>query len=272
LELIYKALNKAKNTLEKLIKVQRESNIISAEDYETLIKTNFNPNYFNSEISSNNLLQEIDLVILIEYKILSNLNCSECPLILKRKNENGRPIVGYINFNPQKYSIEDSDENKYKLEFFSYIFLHQFTHILGFNKTILKNKISPKKNYRINPTFPINGEIINSPKLMEFALKYFNCSLNVMEGIELEELITIEEPGCNEDLIHWDARILLGEYMTAFKYVQDQVISEFTLALLEDTGFYEVNYYTGGLMRFGRNTGCDFFTKDCNEPLKAEEI
>lgn len=272
LELINQALNKAKSTLEKLIKVQRESNIISAEDYETLIKTNFNPNYFNSEISSNNLLQEIDLVILIEYKIISNLNCSECPLILKRKNENGRPIVGYINFNPQKYSIEDSDENKYKLEFFSYIFLHQFTHILGFNKTILKNKILPKKNYRINPTFPINGEIINSPKLMEFAVKYFNCSLNVMEGIELEELITIEEPGCNEDLIHWDARILLGEYMTAFKYVQDQVISEFTLALLEDTGFYEVNYYTGGLMRFGRNTGCDFFTKDCNEPLKAEEI
>ena len=25
-------------------------------------------------------------------------------------------------------------------------------------------------------------------------------------------------------------------------------------------------------MRFGRNTGCDFFIKDCNEPLKAEEI
>ena len=41
-------------------------------------------------------------------------------------------------------------------------------------------------------------------------------------------------------------------------YVQEQVISEFTLAFLEDTGFYEVNYYTGVLMRFGKNMGCRF--------------
>ena len=107
---------------------------------------------------------------------------------------------------------------------------------------------------------------------MEFAEKYFNCSKHEIEGIELEELITREEPGCNDDLIHWDARILLGDYKIVFKYVQDQAISKFTLASLEDTGFYEVNYYTGGLMGFGRNTGCDFFTKDFNEPLKAEEI
>jgi hypothetical protein len=39
--------------------------------------------------------------------------------------------------------------------------------------------------------------------------------------------------------------------MTAFSYVQEQVISEFTLSLLKDIGFYEVNNYTGGLMRFG---------------------
>lgn len=122
LVLIYKALNKAKNALEKLIKVQRESNIISAQDYQTLLINNFNPNYFNSEISSNNLLQEIDLVILIEYKMLNNPQCSEFPKILKRKNENGRPIVGCIIFDPTKYSIEDSDENKYRLEFFSYFF------------------------------------------------------------------------------------------------------------------------------------------------------
>ena len=44
---------------------------------------------------------------------------------------------------------------------------------------------------------------------------------------------------------------------------QEQVISEFTLILLEELGWYEVNYYTGGLMRFGKNKGCDFLNKDC---------
>lgn len=235
LELIYKALNKAKNTLEKLIKVQRESNVISADDYKTLLENNFRQNYFNNEISSNNLLQEIDLVILIEYKMLNAPQCSEFPKILKRKNEIERPIVGCITFDPTKYSIEVSDGNKYRLEFFSYFFLHQFTHILGFNKAILGNKIISKDYARINPEKPINRAIINSPKLMEFAEKYFNCSKSEIEGIELEEIITNDEPGCDENLIHWDARILLGDYMTAFKYVQDQAISEFTLALLEDT-------------------------------------
>ena len=58
--------------------------------------------------------------------------------------------------------------------------------------------------------------------------------------------------------------------MTAFSYVQEQVISEFTLSLLKDIGFYEVNNYTGGLMRFGKNAGCYFFIIVCNE--KLEEI
>ena len=40
-------------------------------------------------------------------------------------------------------------------------------------------------------------------------------------------------------------------------------ISDITLALFEDSGWYKVNYYTGGLFRFGKNKGCDFFEKPC---------
>jgi len=35
------------------------------------------------------------------------------------------------------------------------------------------------------------------------------------------------------------------------------------LAALEDTGYYRANYYTGGLMRYGKNKGCDFVNKKC---------
>ena len=51
--------------------------------------------------------------------------------------------------------------------------------------------------------------------------------------------------------------------MNGFIYPEEQVISEFTLALLEDTGNYKANYYTGGLMRFGRHKGCSFVKGDC---------
>ena len=48
-------------------------------------------------------------------------------------------------------------------------------------------------------------------------------------------------------------------------YYSEQAISEITLALLEDLNWYTVNYYTGGLMKFGKHKGCDFFDKDCVE-------
>ena len=47
------------------------------------------------------------------------------------------------------------------------------------------------------------------------------------------------------------------------EYTEEQVISEFTLALLEDTGYYKANYYTGGLMRYGKNKGCSFVRDQC---------
>ena len=62
---------------------------------------------------------------------------------------------------------------------------------------------------------------------------------------------------------HWEARILLGEYMNSEPYTPEQAISEFTLSLLEDSGWYKINYFTGGLMRFGKNQGCNFINKDC---------
>ena len=37
----------------------------------------------------------------------------------------------------------------------------------------------------------------------------------------------------------WEEKILLGDYMTSIMYDEEQSISEFTLALLEDTGNYK---------------------------------
>ena len=138
------------------------------------------------------------------------------------------------------------------------MFLHEFTHILGFEKTILDNKGFLKKidSERISDN---NKEkiIITSEKVLSKAKNYFNC--NSMEGIELNTENSLEGDEC----IHWEGRLLLGEYMTSELYYPEQVISEFTLALLEDLGWYQVDYYTGGLMRFGKNKGCDFINKDC---------
>ena len=46
--------------------------------------------------------------------------------------------------------------------------------------------------------------------------------------------------------------------MSSEPYYVDQVISQFTLYLLDDLTFYKTNKYTGDLMKFGKNRGCNF--------------
>ena len=91
-------------------------------------------------------------------------------------------------------------------------------------------------------------------------MKYLKNILIVLsiEGIPLEDY-----GGNGTFTAHWDEKILLGDYMTGVMYDEEQSISEFTLALLEDTGNFKAKYYTGGLMKYGKNKGCDFIDSKC---------
>jgi hypothetical protein len=55
---------------------------------------------------------------------------------------------------------------------------------------------------------------------------------------------------------------MLGDYMISTDY-PEIVISDISLALFEDSGWYKVNYYTGGLFRFGKGQGCKFLESAC---------
>lgn len=86
-ELFNKSLNRAKDVLEQLIKVEREPNGIDSEKYKNSIQSKYGKNSFNSDISSENLLTNIDLAIFIRYSsdILNSTVCSEFIEILKNK-------------------------------------------------------------------------------------------------------------------------------------------------------------------------------------------
>ena len=60
---------------------------------------------------------------------------------------------------------------------------------------------------------------------------------------------------------HWESKYMLGDYMISSDYTE-VVMSDIILALLEDTGYYKINYYTGGLFRFRKNQGCAFLEKN----------
>ena len=267
-ELYTYCLNKSANTLNKLIQINEETSQIS------ISQNDITEEFFNT--IDENLITGIraDLVILVRMKDIEETfpeNCHEKQKILKTNN-NGRPILGYIAIEEKKNLNRQIDSDiEYQKEFYSVFFLHQFTHILGFNRTFINNLSSHSIIIKDNQSFyrtsqEIKRSVIQSSKLTPKIKSYFKCENCNGNVLELEEINY-----CGDEYIHWDARILSGEYMIADIYVQEQVISEFTLAILDDLGFYKVNYFTGGLMRFGRNQGDDFFTKDCNDPLALYE-
>ena len=191
----------------------------------------------------------IDLYIFIKFG--NNTEMGEFTLATARAiymANDYQPLVGLVTINKD---IDYSDYNS--LEFFETTILHEFTHILGFSQYFFSvfNIV-----YLEFDKYGTTRAYLNSTKVINVAKKYFNCA-NI-KGVQLEEL------GGNGTFgSHWEERILLGEYMCGYTYEEESVISEFTLALLEDLGFYKANYYTGGLMQYGKNKGCDFLNLKC---------
>ena len=196
-----------------------------------------------------------DFLIIVKFdnkgELPPGVLASAVPIALDE--ENHRPLIGLLII-----GIDTSFFSFGKVsEYFSKVFLHELTHALGFLYSMFQ--YYPNGFYGTVIQKYIRGalrQMIATPKVLEIAKTYYNCSS--IEGVELED-----QGGQGSSGSHWEQRILLGDYMGAVIYQEEMVISEITLALLEDSGWYKINYYTGGLMRFGKNQGCQFLENFC---------
>ena len=169
-----------------------------------------------------------------------------------------RPVAGQININSKLMSMKASD---FQDQLHTYI--HETTHVLGFSSMLYADFIDPATNkplplekvFQFSNIRGVLTPLIVMPQVVNVAKTYFNCSN--MIGVELENQGTEASLGS-----HWERRILGDEYMTASsKY--DSKISEFTLAFLEGTGWYRVNYSKAEYLFWGRGRGCAFLTESC---------
>ena len=248
--------NKALKTIKSLLKVKPLSKNFQIND-ELLINNGINK--WDKEKVGDEIIKKgegmktlgIDLYLFIKFgssKDMSSNTTIASALAISQDPSSYQPLAGKITIN-KDWNFDKTNS----LQYLSSILLHEITHVLGFSSYYFeKLKMYTSKTDKSG----IKRFYINSKKLLNVAKKYYNCD-NV-EGIELEEYGGEGTAGS-----HWEERILLGEYMTGVVYNEDQAISEFTLAVLEDLGFYKANYYTGGLMRYGKNKGCDFLNSKC---------
>ncbi|KAL1492801.1 hypothetical protein ABEB36_010985 [Hypothenemus hampei] len=198
-----------------------------------------------------------------------------------------RPIAGHANLCPNSIST-----NRQDLEILLSTVKHEILHALGFsvslyaffrdrdgnplterspetgkpplNETLQtyqwsEKVIKPFYRHWVVRDGSINREVqmLVTPTVAEEVREYFNCS--ELEGAELEDQ---GEEGTA--LTHWEKRVFENEAMTG-THTQNPIISRITLALMEDTGWYTVNYSMAEEMSWGKNLGCDFVMKSCKE-------
>ena len=168
-----------------------------------------------------------------------NIIAGANPLYLKEEYKDRRPIFGTIVLNKSLISKSDLDY------YIKNTLFHEFFHILGFIPDLISQNSFQNDEYIY----------INSKKVLEKAKIHFGCE--DIKGLRMEDSGEKGTVGS-----HWDARFMQGELMISEDY-SEIVMSDMTLAFLEDLGFYQINYYTGGLFKFGKNQGCSFLEKRC---------
>lgn len=168
-----------------------------------------------------------------------------------------RPVMGSIGYT----NITDFKKTN-AFEYYTLLALHELTHILVFIPDSFANFIDSNGNLlgmnKVVANYTVNGVLrtqLITPKLLQVARNYYGC--NNMTGVELEN-----QGGDGTAGSHWESRTMLGDYMIGQSY-EENVISDMTLALYEDSGWYKPNYYTGGLFRYGKNQGCGFLNTKC---------
>ena len=232
------------NSFSSLISINYRIMPQGNEDYIKQFKNNCGITNFEESLKDDPY-KDYDLLI---FPILDSLDknvlAAATPCIFSDKNL--RPMAGIVKIN-KDLSLSKKDFKYYMKN----LLFHEITHVLGFHPIIFD-----QKGLYYKETIDNEERIfINSPKVLEKAKIHFGC--DSIEGIRLEN-----QGGEGTTGSHWESRYMLGDYMISSDY-QEVVISDITLALLEDTGFYKINYYTGGLFRFGKNQGCAFLDKKC---------
>lgn len=263
------AVRSSLNGLEELI---NERKVVMDDIYDFI---NFNQSYsFNSSSSINNQKFENNQKNEIQQNLIkpSEFNKENIDST-NSKIKNKLKLKHRINFNSKIHNFENStSENE------SYVNISTnsgnntnktynisinpltFQIVLDIGEDFKEIKIPENFNlYTLSSAIENFAETtkiyIKSPRVLQESIKHFNCS-NCL-GMELEHF-----GGPGSAYSHWSKRILNTDYMIADIY-GEYFISNITLALFEDSGWYKVNYKMGQHILWGKNEGCDFIYSKC---------
>ncbi len=184
------------------------------------------------------------------------------------KDQYGRPIVLSVSWSVPSagglpHRTAETEESRARLHSRG-VLVHELIHALGFG--ILS--FTSASNYG-SARVPVVQQLAMTdldgrtdliwhavgPRTVQAAARYFNCS-----SLTSVPLMGENQLGDRSRGSHWETRILNDEVMS---YGESKMVSELTLAMMEDLGLYLGNYSRSQCMFWGRSQGCDFVSSRC---------
>lgn len=214
------------------------------------------PNYLNTKIEG------VDLLIIVSFDTTGKYKANkvEASAVHCYQDElTKRSVVGKITFRDDLSPASAVD-----LDYMVWLTLHEISHVLLFNKALYKYFIDENMQLLgvdniLIQTANIKGQKIfniKTKRVLQKAVKHFNCP--GLQGVPLE----YNTGGKSAIAGHWSRRAMNTDYMIGRSHGEN-FISEITLALFEDSGWYKPDYAKANIFYWGKGKGCNFLLGPC---------
>jgi len=170
-----------------------------------------------------------------------------------------RPTIASALINT--YQVQAANGSVLLFERHTYLLIHEMMHTFGFLPTLFPYFLDENGVTRTGHVYNVtlNGQnrtVIDVPFLTQTARTYFGCSS--LPGIFLED-----DGGAGTAQCHLDKKFFMYEVMTSGVYYGRRV-SQFSLGILEASGWYAPDYSYAEPFFYGQGNGCDFYNQVCN--------
>jgi len=170
-----------------------------------------------------------------------------------------RPIVATVAFNTQNFDTANGDilvQERYII-----MLIHEMMHTFGFVIDLFSSFLDENGNTRTGHVKTVNllgsrRTVFDVDFLTEKARNHFGCSS--LPGLYMED-----DGGAGTEGSHLEKKFFLTDVMTSGTYYGRR-ISEFSLGILEASGWYDVNYDYAEPFSWGQGEGCNFFNQQCS--------
>ncbi|KAK3094192.1 hypothetical protein FSP39_025247, partial [Pinctada imbricata] len=167
------------------------------------------------------------------------------------QNKDGRPLSGYVNVCPRQLQ-----SHLYSKEHLQMILMHELIHAVGFSSSLFpqflkcKGSMGDCDSYGESLFKDVQGVTrIVTPSIVQHAQKHFNCTDESKYGGPLEMKN-------GRVTSHWHSLLMYGSIMApTFDKAYLTILDPLTLGLLEDTGWYRVNFRFAEPYFWGKGQG-----------------